>query len=367
MIESMIITGATSSLGTALIDRCIAEGTRVLALVHPGSKKVDRITKHELVTIMECGLEDMSRFTHFVNPSNATGLAGTTAAPAASGPETTTAQPVAGPAAATASSDTDHTAAAPAATTASSATAIPVHYDALVHLAWAATGGNAERGKLRPQVDNITYALDAVEMAARHGCKVFVGAGSQAEYGRTEETLTETTEAKPETPYGMAKLCAGQMTRLACKNLGIRHVWSRILSSYGPRYLPNTVVNHTINELLKGNSPALSGGDQIWDFIYCDDVAKALYLLADKGRDGELYVIGSGTAKPLKDYLLKIRDMIAPDIKLGLGDIPYSDSTVMHLSCDISKLKADTGYAPDVDFEEGIRRTIVWNKKEWDL
>lgn len=306
-INSMIITGATSSLGTALIDRCIQEGTRVLALVHPGSKKAERITRHELVTIRECGLEDMKDFTDTAG------------------------------------------------------------YDALVHLAWAATNGDAERGKLRPQVDNISYALDAVEMASRCGCKVFVGAGSQAEYGRTDETLTDTTPTDPETPYGMAKLCAGQMTRLACKNLNIRHVWSRILSSYGPRYLPGTVINHTINELLKGNSPALSAGDQIWDFIYCDDVAKALYLLAAKGRDGEIYVIGSGESKPLKEYLETVRDIVSPGAKLGLGEVPYSDSTVMHLACDISKLKEDTGYTPDVSFEEGIRRTVAWNRSEWGL
>ena len=236
-------------------------------------------------------------------------------------------------------------------------------YDTFFHLAWGATHGDGERNKLQPQIDNIQYSLDAVSLAERFGCKVFIGAGSQAEYGRTNEILTETTATNPETPYGIAKLCAGQMTRILCREKGIRHIWPRILSSYGPRYLPNTVVNYTINELLKGQIPSLSGGEQIWDFIYSDDVARALYLLAEKGTDGEVYVIGSGHSEPLKNYLFRIRDIIDPKLKLGLGEKPYTPTTVMHLACDITKLKEDTGFKPMVDFEEGIKRTIAWNRQ----
>ena len=317
MMKRIVVTGATSSLGTALIDECIKQHIEVLAICNPNSRNMDRITKHEFVTIMECELSELSGF-----------------CPEKDG------------------------------------------YDAFVHLAWASTQGDAARNLLQPQVMNIKYALDAVDLAERLGCDVFVGAGSQAEYGRTNEILTEETPCHPETAYGMAKLCAGQMTKLACKQKGMKHIWPRILSAYGPNCQPQTIINYTLTELLQGRRPSLSGGEQIWDFIYTGDVARALLLLAEKGHDGEVYVIGSGNARQLKDYLQDVRRIVTESMttsdvdagyvcpELGLGDRPYGDNTVMHLACDIRKLKQDTGFETEVNFKEGILKTIEWIKEQ---
>ncbi len=313
-MDRIVITGATSLLGTALIDECIKQNIEVLAICNRNSKNICRITRHELVTITECELSELAGFQ-------------------------------------------------------TEGQADFYGYDALIHLAWASTGGDAARNELQPQVKNIQYSLDAVDLAERLGCKVFIGAGSQAEYGRTEKVLTEEIDTRPETAYGMAKLCAGQMTRLACMKKGIRHIWTRICSSYGPRYQLQTVLNYTLLELMQGRSPALSGGDQIWDFIYSGDVARAFILLAEKGRDGEIYIIGSGCAKPLKEFLFAAREILEKMEghelpALGLGLKPYSDTAVMHLACDISKLKRDTGFCAEVSFEEGITRTIEWLKEQ---
>lgn len=311
MIKKAYITGATSSLGTALIDICISENVKVVAFVNPGSTKIDRIQKSPLVKVYECSLEEMATYDISMLDEDSDGI--------------------------------------------------------FFHLAWGATNGEAARSQLDAQAMNIKYALDAVDLASRLGCTTFVGAGSQAEYGRTNEVLTELTEVHPETAYGMAKLAAGQMTRLACKNKNIRHIWPRILSTYGPKYLPYTVINYTISELLNNRKPSLSGGDQIWDFLYSEDAAKALYLLGEKGHDGEVYVVGSGESRPLKEFLYEVRDVINPDLELGLGEKPYTDTTVMHLACDITKLKAHTGFCPETDFKTGIRKTIEWNKKDYGI
>ncbi|MBQ7582898.1 MAG: NAD-dependent epimerase/dehydratase family protein [Lachnospiraceae bacterium] len=306
-MNSMVITGATSSLGVALIEECIRNNVKVLALVRPGSANLDRIPKSDLVLVAECALSDLSDF-------------------AAGG-------------------------------------GMEQSYDAFMHLAWESSADASKRNMIRPQLSNVAYSLDAVDLAERLHCSVFVGAGSQAEYGRCDEVLNEETPVHPDTPYGAAKLCACNMTRLACREKGIRHVWPRILSSYGPNYLAHTVINYTITELLSGRRPSLTGGEQLWDFIYGDDVARALYLLAEKGRDGEIYVIGSGRSRLLKDYLLTIRDLIDPTLELGLNEKPYPENAVMHLACDITKIKKEVGFEPAVSFEEGIRRTIAWDKE----
>ena len=195
------------------------------------------------------------------------------------------------------------------------------------------------------------------------GCSAFVGAGSQAEYGRVEGNLNSQTPAFPENGYGMAKLCAGQMTRLYCRQAGMRHVWTRILSIYGPGDGAGSMVMSAIHRLLAGETPAFTKGEQQWDYLYSGDAAKALLLLGEKGHDGGVYCLGSGKARPLADYIGMIRDAIDPRLSVALGAVPYAPGQVMYLCADIAKLKEDTGFAPEVSFEEGIKKTIMWVKE----
>ena len=85
------------------------------------------------------------------------------------------------------------------------------------------TFGGSEQGRndMITQVKNIQYTLDAVHVARMSGCKVFIGTGSQAEYGRVDTALKPDTPCFPENGYGMAKLCAGQMSRVECEKMGI--------------------------------------------------------------------------------------------------------------------------------------------------
>ena len=310
-MKKIVITGATSTIGLAMLELCIEQNIEVLAIINPVSTKIHRIPRSELITVRTCELSEVGQM----------------------------------------------------------GVSTLGQYDAFIHLAWVATAGDEERNKLEKQAANIQYSLAAVELAQRLGCEVFVGAGSQAEYGRKEEMLTETLEACPETAYGMAKLCAGQMTRLSCQQKGIRHIWPRILSTYGPGSQYRTVINYTICELLEGRSPSLTGGEQWWDFLYVKDAARAMLMLAEKGRDGEIYLVGQGQSDYLYHYLEIVRQTTEAYMgkqmpALGLGEKPYTEQTVMHLSCDIGKLKRDTGFVPTISFEEGIQKTIQWILKE---
>ena len=301
-LKKVALTGATSTLGTAIIRECIANEIQVVAFVSRDSKNEKRIPESPFVKKIYCALEEMKT----VDVSG-------------------------------------------------------VEAEVFFHLAWASTN-RAVRNNLTPQVDNIRFSLDSVYLAEQLGCSTYVGAGSQAEYGRTNEKLAENTYLKPETAYGMAKLCAGQMTRLECRSRGMKHIWPRILSTYGPYTQDTTIINYTIKCLLHGERPSLSGCEQIWDFLYVDDAAKALLLLAEKGSDGEIYNVASGSVATLKEYVEIIKNIINPDAEIGYGDLPYDNGSVMYLEGDITKLKKETGFAPMISFEEGIAKTIEWAK-----
>ena len=150
------------------------------------------------------------------------------------------------------------------------------------------------------------------------------------------------------------------MTRVEAEKLGMRHIWVRILSVYGPGDNENAMVPSLIRALLRGECPALTAGEQLWDYLYSADAAKALAELAVKGRSGGVYPLGSGRAVPLKEYVETLRDLICPGQPLGFGQRPYAPRQVMHLQADVSALRQDTGYAPATPFAEGAAQTIAW-------
>ena len=193
---------------------------------------------------------------------------------------------------------------------------------------------------------------------------MFLGAGSQAEFGRVPDgvKLSSAVYANPETGYGIAKLSAGQMSRALSRDYGIRHVWTRILSVYGPGDKDRTMVMSGICSMLRGEMPKYTKGEQIWDYLYCDDAAMAFYLAAEKGKDGAVYTVGSGQERRLREYIQDIGDVICPGRDIIFGEVPYYDKQVMYLCADIRELQEDTGFAPSVPFSEGIRRTVEWRQ-----
>ena len=298
-ISRAVITGPTGTIGLALCKQLAENGVVVYAVCRPGSQRTSALPYHELINRIECDLSDLA------------GL-----------PER-----------------------------------IPMGADVFFHFGWAHTIGPG-RNDMAAQIRNIQYTIDAVHAAKQMECRLFIGAGSQAEYGRVSGLLQPETPCFPENGYGIAKLCAGQMSRIECKKCGMEHIWTRILSVYGPGDGPNTMVSSVITKLLKGEKPALTQGIQKWDYLYSEDAARAFYLLALHGIDGKVYPLGSGEARELREYVCILRDCIDPALALGFGEISYGPNQVMHLQADISAIRADTGFEPAVPFATGIQNTI---------
>ncbi len=304
-MKKVVISGATGAIGMALIGLCIKKNMEVLVLCRRNSVRAERIPVHPLIHIQFCDLSQMKNW----EPEN------------------------------------------------------KERYDVFYHLAWEGTTG-AARNDMYLQNKNVEYTLDAVRLAYRLGCRTFIGAGSQAEYGRVEGRVNEETPVKPENGYGIAKLCAGLMSKEECHSLGIEHIWTRILSVYGPYDGENSMITYSIKKLLKGEVPELTAGEQVWDYLYSEDAARAFLALGEKGKDGNVYCIGSGRGRPLKEYMYLVRNTVNPMLPLGLGKVPYGERQIMYLYADISRLCKDTDFVPEISFEEGIRRTVEWEKKQ---
>ena len=122
----------------------------------------------------------------------------------------------------------------------------------------------------------------------------------------------------------------------------------------------------SIKNMLNGQEMKYTKAEQIWDYLYAEDCAKVFYLIGEKGKNNSVYCIGSGVGKPLHEYIVEMKNQVNPNIELKFGEIPYSKNQVMYLVADITSLTEDTGFEPEISFEEGIKRTIKWYKGECD-
>lgn len=304
--KRVIVTGATGVLGAALVNELTANQIETIVIGHKNSVRNKSICHNEHVKLLECDLDEIDKLPELLEKQDG--------------------------------------------------------FDVFYHLGWA---GTKDRDNVYEQNKNISYTLMALQMAKELDCERFIGAGSQAEYGRWQGVISPDTPTYPEVAYGMAKLCAGQMSRLLASQIGIEHVWTRILSVYGPHDGRETLVSTMIRKLLAGEKPSCTQGKQMWDYLYASDAGNALYLIGKApGQvvDGQTYIVASGESRPLMEYMHLIRDVVAPKLPIGIGEIAYQKGQVMHLEGDISKLVRDTGFRPQVSFEDGIRKTVEWIK-----
>lgn len=302
-MKKVIITGATGSIGVNFINLLLKDNIEITAIIRKNSANKNLLKCSEKIKIIECDLKDLDKLDN-----------------------------------------------------------IDKDYDVFYHLAWDGTRGGT-RDEVDRQLANVDYTLKAIRLAKRVNCKKFIGVGSQAEYGRVEGKISPDTVARPETSYGITKLCASQLGKILASQLEIDYIWVRILSIYGPYDGQNTMIMSSIREMLKGVSPAYTKAEQKWDYLYVEDMVKALELIGMYGKNGSIYCVGSGEQHALYEYIDEIRKQINPEIKLRIGEKEYSTNQVMNLCADISNLVEDTGFKPEINFKEGIKRTINWYKE----
>lgn len=231
--------------------------------------------------------------------------------------------------------------------------------DTFYHFAWAGSAG-AARADAALQLNNAKWTVDCLKLAKELGCERFVNAGSIMEL----ETIAAAFKAENKPGlgyiYGSGKLVAHTMCKSVAADIGIDLVWAMITNAYGVGERSPRMVNTTIQKCIRGEAPQFTAGTQNYDFVYIDDVARAFRLIGQNGKPFCEYLIGSSNAKPLKEFLLEMKEAIAPDLDFIFGDIPFTGVNQPLEDFDCSKTESDTGFKAEISFGEGCRRTRDW-------
>lgn len=236
-------------------------------------------------------------------------------------------------------------------------------YDLFYHFAWVGSAGPA-RADTALQLQNAQWTVDVLRVAKELGCSRFLCAGSIMEHETMAAAYTQGNRPGLGYIYGGGKLSAHVMCMSVAADLGIDLIWPEITNAYGVGERSPRLVNTTIQKCIRREPPQFTSGTQNYDFVYIDDVARAFRLIGEKGKPFHEYLIGSSTARPLKEFLLEMQNAIAPDLEFKFGDVPFTGIDLPLSSFDCSQTERDTGFRAEISFAEGCRRTMEWWKTQ---
>ncbi len=317
-MKKAIVTGATGFIGKFLVRELVRQNVEVIAVIRKNSKNLKNLSGLP-VHIVECDISDL-KFLPILLKGAAVG----------------------------------------------EGYAIE-DIEAVFHIAWQGVSDMDARDQL-VQIQNLQSTLDLIDAMHEMGIGTFVGCGSMHE----AEALVEMSQDKVVTHLGFmykaSKTAAHWMGKAKCGAYGIRFFWP-LINTYGEEERSERLINTVIGKIFDGKSPSLSTGTQYYDFVHVADVARALYLIAENGIDGTNYVLGSGSAKPLKEFLKVVGDIAnqmngGTTVPLGFGKITNNVISLPPETFDVSALQRDTGFEISIPFENGIERTARWIMEE---
>ena len=189
-----------------------------------------------------------------------------------------------------------------------------------------------------------------------------------------EHLFTESTAYAPSSPYSASKASSDHLVRAWCRTYGLPVLITNCSNNYGPYHFPEKLIPLIILNALEGKPlPVYGKGDQIRDWLYVEDHARALYKVVTEGKVGETYNIGGHNEKhniEVVHTLCNILQELRPqnknyrDLITTVKDRPGHDR---RYAIDASKIQQELGWVPEETFETGIRKTVQWylNNLDW--
>jgi len=259
------------------------------------------------------------------------------------------------------------------------------------HLGAQAHVGESWHRPYETVMANTVGTLNLLQSIVQQGLELekFDTAGTSEEYGNVREAvahhhdfdqeggliLHERSPINPKSVYATSKVAADFLTMNYYDAYGVPGVVTRMFNNYGPRQNPRYVTGTIITQALVREQIELGNLEPLRDFCFCTDGVRGHLTVAARGIPGDLYVYGQGENISMADWaamILRIGEEQGYWPKREIASTPArfrpGDSDVIALRVGYEKLKRETGWEPQVSWEEGISRTIAWyaaNQPSW--
>jgi UDP-glucose 4-epimerase len=239
--------------------------------------------------------------------------------------------------------------------------------DVIVHLA-ASTGVPLSVESPRQDMEcNVIGTFNMLEAARQNGVERFIFASSGAPLGEVEPPVNEEKAARPVSPYGASKLAGEGYCSAYYRTFGLKTVALRFSNVYGPRAKKkDSVIAKFFKQALAEEPLEIYGdGNQTRDFIYIDDLIRAIMLSAASDVGGEVFQIATYKETTVNEITSKTKEIveseIGRDVKIIHGNTRIGD--IKRNYSDISKAKEILGYEPVYDLDRGLRMTFDYFKE----
>ncbi len=240
---------------------------------------------------------------------------------------------------------------------------IVVHFAAESHV---------DRSILDPQSflkTNILGTQVLLDAARQYEIKKFLNISTDEVYGELGEKgrFKETSSLNPNSPYSVSKASADMLGRAYYRTFGLPVITIRPCNNYGPWQYPEKFIPVIILRVLKGEKVPIYGrGKNIREWLYVSDCAKAILEIMKRGREGEIYNIGSGQEAQNIEIAKKVLKLLGKDedwIEF-VKDRPGHD---FRYALDFSKITEELGWKPQINLEEGLEKSVSWylSHKNW--
>ena len=194
----------------------------------------------------------------------------------------------------------------------------------------------------------------------------------------TDDLFTEETPYAPSSPYSASKAGSDHLVRAWNRTYGLPVVVTNCSNNYGPYHFPEKLIPLTILNALAGKPlPVYGNGEQIRDWLYVEDHARALYKVATEGKSGETYNIGGHNERKNIDVVRTICAILDKVVAQKPGNITHFADLItfvtdrpghdLRYAIDAAKIQRDLGWVPQETFESGIEKTVHWylNNQTW--
>ncbi|MEU9092867.1 dTDP-glucose 4,6-dehydratase [Streptomyces sp. NPDC087901] len=241
-------------------------------------------------------------------------------------------------------------------------------HDQVVHFAAESHVDRSIDGGAEFVRTNVLGTHTLVDAARQAGVETFVHISTDEVYGSIDEgSWPETDPLRPNSPYASAKASSDLIALSYHRTHGLDVRVTRCSNNYGPHHFPEKFIPLVVTELLDGGKIPLYGdGGNVRDWLHVDDHVQGIELVRTRGRAGEIYNIGGGTELSNKELAEMLLAACGADWDSSVVHVEDRKGHDRRYSVDCSKIRDELGYAPRVDFREGLAETVQWYRDHRD-